>query len=363
MNSYQISLVLLCGPPGVGKSTFKTKLTDYITSGLVENADLAILSISYDNLMDKCMEAYLINEAAENIEDEEDCKSNCNNINSKSNSKWKQGRSFIFKLISLLVDYLNTTDSSSFNTDIGSFIQKKGGICSDFNLIAKNFVNCVQTQLESVRNKKHCLILLDDLMYFESMRLPFYRLAVRKYIGYFVYCLRPMSLEFLLNRNRDRCPSQQLSENIIINIFQKIEWPKNDWEKEFSHLEDIGSNESVSFRMSIELILNGLSRFDIHVRNLSEKKAALEESALANNRNIYHESDLILRRLVADRLANAQAGEEKSSLGKLLSKSKADLLAELRSKETSSLFVRLQDCVSQQDVENELKRRLFTLSQ
>ena len=364
MNLYQIALVLLCGPPGVGKSTFKAKLTDCITSGLVEHKDLAIVSISYDELMDKCLESYLINEAPNNTEEEEEeDKTNCNNSNIKSKSKWKQGRSFIFKLISYLVDYLNTAETYLFS--LASFIQNKSVNFSDFNLIAENFIKCVQVQLENVSDKNHFLILLDDLMYFESMRLPFYRLAVSKNCGYFVYCLRPVNLEFLLSRNHNRCSTQQLSETIVTNIHEKIEWPKNDWEKEFSHLEEVNSNDLASLRIPIalELILNGLSRFDIHLKCLNAKKTAQEKSVLANNRNIYYESDLLLRKLVATRLASAQTGEDKSSLAKLLSKRKADLLAQLRTKETSNIYSRLMECSNELELENELKTRLFLLSQ
>ena len=78
----QTFIVLICGAPGIGKSTFCQKLSDYSKAN-----KLRTLLISYDELVDSELEACFISKS--------------------QSSEWKQARQLIACLVKNLVCYLN----------------------------------------------------------------------------------------------------------------------------------------------------------------------------------------------------------------------------------------------------------------
>lgn len=348
----RINLVLLYGPPGIGKSTFKEKLNQHISTlaSREQQKHIVCVSISYDDIIDKNIESYLINNSNDENESETDSLAAINKPN------WKQGRQLITKLISNLIDHL--TDQTDF-TQID--------FCNSSYLVRiyENFKNCMDRQLNNLTRSTELkyVILLDDLFYYESMRVVLYRLALTKSCGYFVYYFKAIDLTLLLERNQTRNSNQKLDDSIIENIFAKIEPPK-EWEKEFSHCELVTREpKETNLFKSFETILNGLSQFSLHLEQIKQNEAAsldLARLSYEANKNLIHASDLILRKLIASKL---NVSNEKHLLAKKLNKLKQDVLDDLRvgRSELSFKLSNLYHLNDKQQIENELRSKIDSI--
>ena len=313
----KVYLVLICGPPGIGK----TVLTNNLYKQATEAARIRSFRIHYDDLIDSQLETTLI-EANE----------------------WKQEREKIKRLVHQLVNRLSNESEMSSQCH------------ESVDLVEENFQKILKPDLVSLHDHSTFLILLDDIFYYESMRYRFYRMCFSSDIqcecSFFSVCLRTSKLDTLMVRNRARPVESRVLEKSVENIFGKFEYPK-DWEIKHSLLIDIDQTCLDSASILNEIVSN----HDVFIEIVNKFRLSLEKSVVQDtNRNLSHESDLILRRLVSEKLKST--GEERGELGKRLSSRKASLLAEIKNS-NSDLFKLLSALDDLSSIEIELRCRLF----
>lgn len=121
----KLGLVLISGPPGTGKSTFCNQLKSY----LIDVKRQSTISISFDKIINKKLEDCMINAAS---------------------SEWKTGRSIVFTLVALLIEYLNQLsvlkeeDFISLKQYFNSKLDKELVSSVYFKLILENFYECLK---------------------------------------------------------------------------------------------------------------------------------------------------------------------------------------------------------------------------
>jgi O-phosphoseryl-tRNA(Sec) kinase len=320
--SVQVSLVLFTGLPGIGK----TALASGFTSFLKNQKDTSAYLISYD---------YLIEQNAENL--------------LVATNEWKSARTLIKNLVHALVRYFLETSQvqehgfRSYTTiDLNTSTVQKTSASEISDSIVDKFVKLIEeeaTKSASCYTTKY-FIILDDNFYYESMRYEYFKLARdTDSCSYYCICLKTLDLDLLLTRNAKRIGSARLDQAVIERMLAKFEYPRDEleYEREFTFTETINPGMmSVSFEALWGLIVNAHTRFRIFVETKRANEAEkLERSKLGREsaRNLVHECDLILRRLVSARLgATAEAASRKTIL-----ESKSRILAELKNVE-SGLF-------------------------
>ena len=331
-----ISLILIYGPPGVGKTTLKQNLSEHISSNSKNNSSIC-LSISYDELIDKNLENMIINESNEQQQQQQ---------------AWKESRSFILKLITLLIDYLKQQEKQEKNYYFNILDDKERTSSSLYLKIIQDKFNNLMFSLLNTNAIRHenFYILLDDLFYYSSMRLSFYRLACSKQCSYFSIGLIASNINILLERNETRSHSQRLSIHIIENIFKKLETNKNNWEFNFTHLIEINNNNQ-NLTDLFDLIEIGLNKFQIYLQNqqTKEEEEETKQQQQQSENNLIHECDLKLRKLISLKLTNS---EDKKNLAFKLNLLKSNILSELKTKQ-----IKL-DHLSELEIENYLNEKL-----
>lgn len=124
MRNKTLGLVLISGPPGTGKSTLCNQLKDHLIDVKRQNT----VSISFDKIINKKLEDSLINSAT---------------------SEWKTGRSVVFTLVAILIEYLDNIsvfkeDFTEVKQYLNSKLDKELASSVYFKLILDNFYECLK---------------------------------------------------------------------------------------------------------------------------------------------------------------------------------------------------------------------------
>jgi tRNA uridine 5-carbamoylmethylation protein Kti12 len=359
------SVLLICGPPGIGKSTFCLGLNKYIWSAYDEYGTIFIRSflISYDDLIDNNLEKCII---AEN--------------------EWKLYRRFIIKLVELLISYLKTENISGLlNKSFNEFSEKQN-IINEFKLKSPSIAESIKSKFETnirtnlvnlsshiVNNSNHyeqirIIIILDDIFYYESMRYSFYKQSIKLKSSYMSYCFKPNDIKLLVERNKTRIPEKQINEFVLEKISNNFEYPNDiGWEKQFSY---VSSGQDIGFKESIQIVISKFEKFDSFLVDLSKISKREKEQVQLNKTsvdNLIHKSDLILRKLISQELKKIE--KPCQVLARELSKKKTLILDELKSNNTLEILHRLDQIhanVNDIDsfdhlLQSEMKLRLFEM--
>lgn len=343
----RIYLVLVCGPPAIGK----TKLTDDFHRHVTTIAEhesrprrsMCSFKIHYDDVIDTRLESQLV-----------------------ENNEWKKARETIQQLVCSLIDsLLEPTTVSSTNTR-----QKLSQIgehaTSSDRMVVENFTRVLESDLASLDRHRDCrefLILLDDVFYYESMRYALYRalfIRCRECCSsYFSVCLHTSDLDMLTRRNHSRAADRRVSDESIEKIFRRFEQPK-EWELPHSHSIEINtSNVLFDLDSLLTRIVDNHETFCAIVSKFRDSMMQTSSDTFVDtNRNLAHESDLILRRLVKEKLSGLQDSNDIGALAKLLAVRKAALFADLKNSD-SELFKILTSLNDLNLIETELRCRLY----
>eukprot|EP00928_Gymnodinium_smaydae_P070878 TRINITY_DN54624_c0_g1_i1.p1 TRINITY_DN54624_c0_g1~~TRINITY_DN54624_c0_g1_i1.p1 ORF type:complete len:329 (-),score=62.96 TRINITY_DN54624_c0_g1_i1:48-1034(-) len=193
---------------------------------------------------------------------------------------------------------------------------------------------------------RRCVVLLDDNMYYRSMRKQWYHLARERQCAYRqIFLTAPM--ELCLSRNSSREPSQQVPDFSIRHMAEAFEWPRSagsSWEALEPVTTTIDSSEE-STAIQVENLLRRFAERQGSDRFWAPLPAESEENQEPDVQSSAHNCDLALRKIVSQALAQVpkDKGQVKSMLAKRWGTQKTELArqlaADLKDRESSADIV------------------------
>ncbi|ETN59642.1 hypothetical protein AND_008781 [Anopheles darlingi] len=170
-------------------------------------------------------------------------------------------------------------------------------------------------------NSKDYLFLIDDNMYYRSMRMEWLQVARRRSLGFFETFFN-VPLELALRRNQSR--ERSVPEETIRRMWMRLEKPCGEmygWEK-----------KSISIEGTLDDLSEVLSMVS-HSFEKPEKMIDAPSSSTPMEQSVIHQIDLLLRKAISERMAKAKSSMSKSDLrafAAVLQERKLDLLQRLR---------------------------------
>lgn len=193
-----ICVVLLCGLPGAGKTTFAKELGSYVGSaqgqddklvrcsspdiahvpgpaGLVDdntNKAFRLVHICYDKLMPKEIESQLL----KNVENDENLSTSAPDSTRSvlcSSSEWKDYRNNIVLLVDVVLEKLcRTFTGKSLEWQVAESLTREDYLVRAFQETVFD-----ASALREVSTSNKFAVVIDDNMYYESMRYQYFKLA------------------------------------------------------------------------------------------------------------------------------------------------------------------------------------------
>ena len=270
-----ICTVVLIGLPGSGKSTLSKALSDYFESrnNVERNIVYSVFPVCYDELIPVDSDKW-----------QED---------------WKNGRKNVLKYVSELIRCLKSIDECST-------IDKVDLLLKDKLLAIKN-----------CSSYRRVYIIIDDNMYYRSMRYEYYQLA-RLYNISFCQLYLECSINVALIRNSTRTPNAVVPEEVILKMADKLEAPndRNSWEQLSLTVAKQWHPERIE---EICEFLNEAATSPVEKCYNLEQHAESRAICLSS---VLHQSDIALRKLVGVKMKECrQSGfcsEELETRAKLL---------------------------------------------
>lgn len=256
MSGTKICLVLLIGLPGSGKTTLCRALVEFFKSSHITSR---VIPVCYDELIpaDICRHH-------DNI------------------SHWKEARRDVVNHVKNLILCL-----------VG---------LKEFSVANSSEVSVREEMIKTVMNMKQTTvyIIVDDNMYYRSMRYEYYQLARLYKLSFcqlFVHC----SVTDALNRNSTRDWSMSVPENVITRMAERLQPPdgqNNPWER-FS-LTLPSEVWTVTKITEISDFLNCVAEHPVMVPE--DDSDVCQESRIICSTNVIHQMDVTLRKLIGDRM-------------------------------------------------------------
>lgn len=286
----KICILVLCGVPASGKSTLAERLSDQkhcvatdCSECKVSNLDFFV--ISYDELIPEEEEKKLVLAST-----------------TQQSSDWKLKRNMILHCVDAFLLSITSNEKEILKP-----------VDMDQELWDR-FSKILSSQLNSNENSNSAMvIIIDDNMYYSSMRYCYYQLA-RKYTIGFCQIYVKCSLETALDQNTRR-DNRHVDRDVIVGMDQKMEPPdpiNNKWEQ-FSLVVE---NKTADFQMIAKLIQSAMME---PVQQVEEEDMEVKkESRQICSSNLVHQADQILRQLVSQKMVTEKDENiEKDQLKKL----------------------------------------------
>ncbi|KAL4231032.1 hypothetical protein ACF0H5_008615 [Mactra antiquata] len=265
-----VCLLVLSGLPAAGK----THLTNKLLQGHSAGTRYAFVIVEYDQLIPSDVEKHLIES-----EDQQ--------------SSWKQYRESILLCIDHVLGILQTCQSGNLLELLDKSVEN---VPPDLWTKFKELMP--RTLCDVNKDSKLCFV-IDDNMYYSSMRYKYFQLA-RKYTTGFCQVHVHVDLKNALLQNSQR--TAQVNEDVIVTMATKMEVPdklKNSWEEHsLNYLKDETKVEEIVCLMdtACKNPVEPVNEDDI------EQK---EYCRLVCSESFLHQSDQILRKLVSQEMALA----------------------------------------------------------
>lgn len=304
-----ICVTVLCGIPGSGKSTFAKSLIDKSTLASQhyweESKSLHWLLVSYDEIIPTDVEKNLIEREMPNA--------------------WKECRENIQNAVDNLVRELKNETEASETFTTGA--ENKEYHFESFQMFLQNTRH---------RESGKVVILIDDNMYYSSMRYKYYQLT-RKHSISFCQVHIDCDTETALIRNRERL-IRLVPDDVILNMAARFEVPnpeQNVWEK---HSISVNTNSSPmalenSMIQTMELITRALSAPSRPVLEDVDQTSRVVDRQICSE-NMIHQADILMRKLTAEYMKEASRNtrnkDHMRTLSTCLSDSKSDILQKMK---------------------------------
>lgn len=283
-NPKEICIVLLIGLPGSGKTYFRTFFEDLFKNNFNSSLGrVGLQSISYDDYL--CVH---------------------NPMELKYNSKWKVERNNILKNVEELVISIKQTDKNELEDCCSSRLKK------------------------SSKDYDKFVILIDDNMYYKSMRYDYFKLA-KIHNTSFAQLHFKISLEEALKCNESR-GRNKLPEEVISRMFSKLEPPdiKNVWE-----LNSVTILSYANFKNTnvVKPILDCIkTALDNPITNKDDNLYKLKPQQITTS-NALHQVDNLLKKLVGDcikRKTKEKDTANRQIVAKSLSNRRLEILSKIK---------------------------------
>lgn len=243
----EVCLNVLVGIPGAGKTTYCQRIQEY-------------LNVTYSSLkaIHICFDDFIKFDAAIDLE----------------NSSFRDKRKRFLELLEQFIQALNIIDFTNLE-------QINNVLHQEFN--NKISINVPLTPLRY-------LILIDDNMYYRSMRYQIFQISRRLRTGYFQTFFN-VSLETATARNRER--ANPVPEEVISRMFYKLEKPDENickWENNTIILSNSSEEFQTILNQTIKCLENPVTPLET---NQISRETPVEQS-------LVHKVDLALRKAVGE---------------------------------------------------------------
>ncbi|BFZ01595.1 hypothetical protein BsWGS_04634 [Bradybaena similaris] len=218
-------------------------------------------------------------------------------IKLKVSGKWKSDRSQIVYATDVLLQHIchNSLSEISLQTKPTELILD---VWQQFLHIMELF----NAKRQKIGNQ--VVLMVDDNMYFRSMRYEYYKLAKKYRTGYCqIYLQCPC--EKALERNKNRKGIHQVPDEVIVRMSEKFEAP----DPEKHHWESNSITVSAEENINIEQILTMIQKAMLGPVQCPEEADTEDilKSRFECSSSLLHQADLILRKCVASKMAEFKA--------------------------------------------------------
>ncbi|XP_018409193.1 PREDICTED: L-seryl-tRNA(Sec) kinase [Nanorana parkeri] len=282
--NWPMGLCVMCGLPGVGKSTLAAALRQ-------KERPYTTVLLSYDDIL-----------AADAFEEEAVCEYrevSCQTLDpgGREQSLWKRHRQHLLQCLEHLLVSLSSCSPLQAPSGVPDSLWKRFCQCLAHQGLISAPSSNAQFQ-RCVLNPAHFpfYFILDDNFYYQSMRYEVYQLA-RKYSLGFCQLYLQCSVESCLQRNKGR--QHPVTDKTILLMERKIEKPnpeKNTWEENSLSLDSSGGG--IADDTQIHDLLN--RALENPVRPLDDDCEERERDREICAANLIHQADQSLRRLIAE---------------------------------------------------------------
>lgn len=275
----QICIVVFCGLPASGKTHVAQELDCSNTE--VESKLFKFVIIKYDALLSPEVEIQLI----PSIDDAE-----CSR-----DSSWRRYRDEVVSCVDSLLSVISIHSS----TDIILALQTEQAPQNVTPDLWFKFLLIVKDEFsQGFEGKKVCII-IDDNMYYRSMRYQYYQLARKYSLG---FCQVHLHIDADIAKCQNTERELKVPDHVIVNMASKFEIPdgsKFGWEK---HSISIACTETLS--PVYELIRTALND---PVQKICDVDLELQtQSRVVCSQNFLHQCDQILRKLISQQMASCK---------------------------------------------------------
>ena len=319
----KICILVLIGLPGCGKTTLANLLQDILTGRNEQHNVIQTRGFSLKDVLSVNVCFDLL------IPDDGDRVTAC-----ERTETWKQQRFTVLQCVKHLLDNLRNKESKPFSTT---------GL--DREMFDRFSQHIYQLDSHACVPQNNTVIIIDDNMYYRSMRYEYCQLARENSVSFAEVYIQCSEMEALSN-NAQR--ANRVKNEVIIGMAQKIEAPgEENWEKYSLTIKSGSVREAQTMGEIFNLITKA---WDNPVEKVEVcDPVMVQASRQACSESMIHQVDLILRQLVGKYMKELKAAKaDKKVVAQQVAEIKASITKDV---ETGKVSVSLSD----KDIENAAK--------